>query len=517
MKNFSDYRLLPLIFSLVLTACGGGGGGGGNTFNPVPTAPPANSAPSANAGADQQVLASEEVNLSGSGSDSDGSIASYLWTQTSGETVTLGSDDTASTSFTAPAVETRLEFELRVTDDDGAEATDSVSVSVSLPANNSPTADAGVNQTVAISSQVILNGTATDSDGSIANYSWAQTSGETVSLTDADTATATFTTPDIGGLLEFSLTVADNQGATATDSVTINVSDEKVSVSGFITFDLVPFAASRIGLDYSNIQQAPARGLVVEAVDESSNVLLSTLTDSQGRYDLRVDSNTSMRVRVLAKLLQTTGVTWDVKVTDNTLSNALYAVQGDLFNAGSTDSNINFNMPSGWDGSSYSSSRTAAPFAILGSIGVVAQLPNFHRLLKKNEIDVEMHTAGEYKRTLTFFGENTEKAREKFQADLDDVHVLFKEFVSTNRPIVDIDQVSTGEYWFGQRALALQLTDRLCTSDAFLQSHAEHSDLVEVRYRAKRGWQERIGVAAELAVERGFRRLLRSEQDQRFL
>ena len=104
MKNFSDYRLLPLIFSLVLTACGGGGGGGGNTFNPVPTAPPANSAPSANAGADQQVLASQEVNLSGSGSDSDGSIASYLWTQTSGETVTLGSDDTASTSFTAPAV-----------------------------------------------------------------------------------------------------------------------------------------------------------------------------------------------------------------------------------------------------------------------------------------------------------------------------------------------------------------------------------------------------------------------------
>ncbi|MDB2549847.1 PKD domain-containing protein [Porticoccaceae bacterium] len=368
MKNFSDYRLLPLIFSLVLTACGGGGGGGGNTFNPVPTAPPANSAPSANAGADQQVLASEEVNLSGSGSDSDGSIASYLWTQTSGETVTLVSDDTASTSFTAPAVETRLEFELRVTDDDGAEATDSVSVSVSLPANNSPTADAGVNQTVAISTQVILNGTATDSDGSIASYSWAQTSGETVILTDADTATATFTTPDIGGLLEFSLTVADNQGATATDSVTINVSDEKVSVSGIITFDLVPFAASRIGLDYSNIQQAPARGLVVEAVDESSNVLLSNLTDSQGRYDLRVDSNTSMRVRVLAKLLQTTGVTWDVKVTDNTLSNALYAVQGDLFNAGSTDSNINFNMPSGWDGSSYSSSRTAAPFAILDAL-----------------------------------------------------------------------------------------------------------------------------------------------------
>jgi serine protease SohB len=159
----------------------------------------------------------------------------------------------------------------------------------------------------------------------------------------------------------------------------------------------------------------------------------------------------------------------------------------------------------------------AAPFAILGSIGVVAQLPNFHRLLKKNDIDVEMHTAGEFKRTLTFFGENTDKAREKFQADLDDVHILFKKFVSANRPIVAIDQVSTGEYWFGQRALDLQLTDRLSTSDAFLQSRVEHSDLIEVRYRVKRGWQERLGAAAEVAVERGFRRLLRSEQDQRFL
>ena len=82
----------------------------------------------------------------------------------------------------------------------------------------------------------------------------------------------------------------------------------------------------------------------------------------------------------------------------------------------------------------------AAPFAILGSIGVVAQLPNFHRLLKKNDIDFEMHTAGEYKRTLTVFGENTDKAREKFQADIDDIHVLFKDFVSNNRPVVAIDE-----------------------------------------------------------------------------
>ena len=159
----------------------------------------------------------------------------------------------------------------------------------------------------------------------------------------------------------------------------------------------------------------------------------------------------------------------------------------------------------------------AAPFAILGSIGVVAQLPNFHKLLKKNDIDFEQHTAGEFKRTLTFFGENTDKAREKFQADIDDIHLLFKEFVATNRPMLSIDEVSTGEYWFGQRALEKNLADRLCTSDSFLLEHLEDSDLIEVRFRAKRNWQERLGMAAETAVEKGFRRLLKTEQDQRYL
>jgi len=159
----------------------------------------------------------------------------------------------------------------------------------------------------------------------------------------------------------------------------------------------------------------------------------------------------------------------------------------------------------------------AAPFAILGSIGVVAQLPNFHRLLKKNDIDFEMHTAGEYKRTLTVFGENTDKAREKFQADIDDIHVLFKEFVSSNRPVVAIDEVATGEFWFGQRALEKNLADRLCTSDSFLVEHLEGYDLIEIRYRVKRSWQEKLSLAAEMAVERGFRRLLKSERDQQFL
>ena len=159
----------------------------------------------------------------------------------------------------------------------------------------------------------------------------------------------------------------------------------------------------------------------------------------------------------------------------------------------------------------------AAPFAILGSIGVVAQIPNFHKLLKKNDIDFEMHTAGEYKRTLTFFGENTDKAREKFQSDIDDIHVLFKEFVATNRPVLAIDEVSTGEYWFGQRALEKRLVDRLCTSDSYLMEKSCDHDIVEVRYRARRSWQEKLGLAAGHIVDRSIKRLMKSERDQRFL
>ena len=367
MKTFSGYPLLPLILSLILSACGGGGGGGG-TFTPVPTAPAANTAPSANAGADQQTLVSQEVTISGSGSDSDGSIASYLWTQSSGETVTLSASDTASVSFVAPSIETTLIFELSVTDNDGAEATDTVSVSVILPDNIPPTADAGENQTVPSSSSVTLNGSATDTDGSIVSYSWVQTSGETVTLTGANTASASFTAPDNRGTLEFSLTVTDDRGDTVTDSVSIEVNDSKVVISGAITFDLVPFQASGVGLDYSSIEQAAARGVVVEAVDESGNTLVSTVTDNQGLYSMRVAANTSIRVRISAKLLQTSGVTWDVKVTDNTASDALYAVQGDIFNTGTADSTRSFNMPSGWDGTSYSGDRSAAPFAVLDAI-----------------------------------------------------------------------------------------------------------------------------------------------------
>lgn len=110
----------------------------------------------------------------------------------------------------------------------------------------------------------------------------------------------------------------------------------------------------------------------------------------------------------------------------------------------------------------------AAPFAIIGSIGVVAQIPNFHRWLKKNNIDVELLTAGEYKRTLTIFGENTEAGRKKFQEDLENIHIAFRNYVLNNRAQLDMDKVSTGEHWLAIDAFQLRLVDKLITSDDYL-------------------------------------------------
>ncbi|WP_294739112.1 protease SohB [uncultured Pseudomonas sp.] len=144
----------------------------------------------------------------------------------------------------------------------------------------------------------------------------------------------------------------------------------------------------------------------------------------------------------------------------------------------------------------------SAPFAILGSIGVVAQLPNVNRLLKKHDIDFEVLTAGEYKRTLTVFGENTEKGREKFQEDLDITHQLFKNFVSRYRPQLAIDDVATGEVWLGVAALDKQLVDQLQTSDEYLASKAKTAEVFHLHYAERKSLQERVGLAASGSVDR---------------
>lgn len=144
----------------------------------------------------------------------------------------------------------------------------------------------------------------------------------------------------------------------------------------------------------------------------------------------------------------------------------------------------------------------SSPFAILGSIGVVAQLPNVNRLLKKHDIDYEVLTAGEYKRTLTVFGENTEKGREKFQQDLDITHQLFKNFVAQYRPQLDIDQIATGEVWLGVAAVDKLLVDELKTSDEYLSERAKQAQLFHLHYVQRKSLQERVGLAASHSVER---------------
>ncbi|MGO2715167.1 protease SohB [Pseudomonas helleri] len=144
----------------------------------------------------------------------------------------------------------------------------------------------------------------------------------------------------------------------------------------------------------------------------------------------------------------------------------------------------------------------SSPFAILGSIGVVAQLPNVNRLLKKHDIDYEVLTAGEYKRTLTVFGENTEKGREKFQQDLDITHQLFKNFVAQYRPQLEIDQIATGEVWLGVVAVDKLLVDELKTSDEYLSERAKQAQLFHLHYVQRKSLQERVGLAASHSAER---------------
>lgn len=134
----------------------------------------------------------------------------------------------------------------------------------------------------------------------------------------------------------------------------------------------------------------------------------------------------------------------------------------------------------------------AAPFAIIGSIGVITQIPNFHRLLKKNNIDFEQITAGQYKRTLTLFGENTEEAREKCQEDVNQVHHLFKQFILNYRPELDLSKVATGEYWFGTDALNLGLIDGLSTTEDHLMRLSEHKAIYEISYELKRPLIEKL-------------------------
>ena len=144
----------------------------------------------------------------------------------------------------------------------------------------------------------------------------------------------------------------------------------------------------------------------------------------------------------------------------------------------------------------------AAPFAVVGSIGVVAQIPNVHRLLKKKDVDVEVITAGKYKRTMTVFGENTEEGRQKFIEDVEDLHALFQEFVADKRPGLDLEKVATGETWYGQRAIELNLVDEIMTSDEYLMNKCADADVFELRWAEPQKPLEKLLAQTENSIAR---------------
>ena len=150
----------------------------------------------------------------------------------------------------------------------------------------------------------------------------------------------------------------------------------------------------------------------------------------------------------------------------------------------------------------------AAPFAILGSIGVVAELPNFNRALKKFDVDYDIYTAGQFKRTVTMLGENTEAGKQKFIEEIEDTHGLFKAMVSRNRPKLDMSRIATGEHWYGNQCLENGLIDVLQTSDDYLYDASANADIFEVCYEIKRPLADRLGLAAEGVLSKSVLRVM---------
>ncbi len=143
----------------------------------------------------------------------------------------------------------------------------------------------------------------------------------------------------------------------------------------------------------------------------------------------------------------------------------------------------------------------SAPFAVVGSIGVVAQVPNFNRLLKQHNVDFEMYTAGQYKRTVTMFGENTSEGKAKFEEELQQTHVLFKHFVEKYRPQLNVEKVATGEHWYGEDARTLNLVDKLQTSDEYLLSLLAQHDVYVINTRKRPTLGEKMGLQAAQMAE----------------
>lgn len=150
----------------------------------------------------------------------------------------------------------------------------------------------------------------------------------------------------------------------------------------------------------------------------------------------------------------------------------------------------------------------AAPFSVVGSVGVLAQIPNFHKLLDKHSVEIEQHTAGEYKTTLTMLGKNTDKARSKFKQELEDTHVLFKDFVKQNRDSLDVDKIATGEYWYGNKALELNLIDQISTSDDYIMESLEEKAIFEISHEYPETLKDKLSSVLEGGIYKAVKSII---------
>ncbi|MSO14475.1 protease SohB [Rickettsiales endosymbiont of Trichoplax sp. H2] len=145
---------------------------------------------------------------------------------------------------------------------------------------------------------------------------------------------------------------------------------------------------------------------------------------------------------------------------------------------------------------SIASQIIAAPFAIIGSVGVASQIPNFNQLLKDKGIEYEQITSGKYKRTVTMFGKNTDEGRQKLQLELEEIHSQFKSLIKKQRPNIDIEKISTGEYWLAEKAKELKLVDDLMTSDEYLMDLNESgNNIYQIEYKKELSLMNKLSVA----------------------
>ncbi len=308
-----------------------------------------NQAPTANAGDDQNVSAAETVNLSGSGTDSDGSIVSYAWTQDSGTALTLTGADSANASFDSSGADDAGEvliFILTVTDDDGATATDNVSITVAAPdVNSPPNAEAGDDQSVAFSATVNLSGSGTDSDGTIASFAWTQVSGTTVNLTDANTENASFTAPSTAGEIVLQLMVTDNEGETATDTVSITVVAPLTANAGIDQSDIEPDATVNLTGSGSG-----GTGTISSYVWEQISGATFTITGSNSATASFVAPRATATGTTTAVVLQLTVTDSNNATATDTITitvNAFVAVTGITIGTANNDGTQNFDYYAG--------------------------------------------------------------------------------------------------------------------------------------------------------------------------